>query len=87
MNFPEKVTLINDAAQTPAFGMVVLVSAKEAEGVFNVTDVSIRVPASYPVLPTTGKIAVASGPLAGTYNITQVRPNRHHSRYICTRLA
>lgn len=87
MNFPERMTLINGDAQTPAFGMAVLVSAKEAEGVFNVTDVSIRVPASYPVLPVTGKITVASGPMAGTYSVTQVRPNRHHSRYICSRLS
>ena len=87
MNFPERVVLIDGTAETPAPAQVVLVSAKEAEGVFAITDVSVRVPPGYAVLPTTGQVRVTTGPLAGTYGISQVRPNRHHTRYIVGRVS
>lgn len=85
MNFPDRVTLVDDIVETPAYALVVLISAKEAEGVFNISDVSVRVPLGYPVLPVTGSIRVESGPLVGTYNVSQVRPNRHHTRYVVGR--
>lgn len=87
MNVPERLVLINGTAETPAMGQVILVSADEAEGVFAITDVSVRVPAGFAVLPVTGEIRVLTGPLAGTYSVSQVRPNRHHTRYIVGRLS
>lgn len=87
MNYPDRVTLVDGVTETPAYALVVLISAKEAEGVFNITDVSVRVPPGYPVLPVTGSIRVEGGPLAGAYNVTQARPNRHHTRYIVDRVS
>lgn len=88
MNFPERAAIVPDQGpETPIYAAVQLVSAKEAEGVFTITDVSIRVPSSYPVAPTTGAIRVDTGPLAGTFNVKQIRPNGHHVRYIATRLS
>lgn len=87
MNYTDRVVLIDGASERECPASIVLVSATEAEGVFSITDVSIRVPVGFPVLPTTGEIRVETGPLVGTYKVTQPRPNRQHSRYICTRLA
>ncbi len=90
MNFAERIVLITgetDEVEVTAYGMAVLVSAKEAEGNWSITDVSFRVPPSYDVSPVTGKIRLETGPLAGTYSIKQVRPSRHHTRYIASRLS
>lgn len=88
MNFPERVALVySDIREVEAPAAVSLVSAKEAEGVFTITDVSVRVPPGYEILPTTGSLRVLAGPLAGNYNVQQVRPNRHHSRYVVRRVS
>ncbi len=88
MNFPDRLTLITGEtkAESPAYGLAVLISAKEAEGVFTVTDVSFRIPPGYPILLTTDQIRVEGGPMAGTYGVNQIRPNRSHTRYIATRV-
>ncbi len=88
MNFPDRLTLVTGQEETesPAYGLVVLISAKESEGVFTITDVSIRIPPGYPILATTDKVTVDGGPMAGTSSITQIRPNRNHTRYVATRV-
>ena len=78
---------ITEEQTTPAQAMVNLVSSREvADGAFSVTDVSVRVPSGYAVLPADGSVRIVTGPLAGTYSIFQVRPNRHHTRYVCRRV-
>jgi hypothetical protein len=89
VNYPERVELIDGSAPAvPASATVSLISGDEAaDGVFLVSDVSVRVPPGFAVLPTTGSIRVLTGPLAGTFNVQQIRPNRHHTRYVARRVS
>ncbi|PRZ41908.1 hypothetical protein CLV47_10734 [Antricoccus suffuscus] len=85
MNYLERVALVSGASEVEAPATVALVSAQEAYEVFLVTDVSVRVPPGFAVLGTTDSVRVLTGPLAGTYRVTQVRPSRHHTRYMVAR--
>lgn len=89
MNYPERVSLIHSATdEEEATATVSLISAKEGvDGAFLITDVSVRVPPGYRVLDNSASVRVLTGPLAGDYGIQQVRPNRHHTRYVVRRVS
>lgn len=90
MNYLDRVSFIRSGTTIPTASVpatVVLVSAKEGtDGAFAITDVSIRVPGGVPVEDTSVTLRVGTGPLAGDYSVQQVRPNRHHTRYIGRRV-